>query len=175
VRIFPGVEANILDPSGRLDLSDQQLQRLEFVMAGLHEGCGMDDQGIDRNTEAVTNVMANPLVRAISHPGNPAFPLHYETVVKAARETGTAIEINNSSFSLSREGSASNCIVLARLIATYHAPVVIGSDAHIAQGVGEFAEAVATLAAAGVPEEQVMNGSLERLLSFLGLQVLPAP
>jgi len=169
VRIFTGVEANIVDESGRLDLNDGYLQRLDFVMAGLHEGCGMDGRGIDANTDALIRTMRNPLVRAVSHPGNPAFPLHYEAVVKAARTTGTALEINNSSFGMSREGSAPNCQDLARLIAEHGAPVIVGSDAHIAQGVGEFDAAVAALVAAGVAEEQVVNSSMERLTSFLNL------
>ncbi len=173
VRILTGVEANILDETGRLDLDDACLQKLDFVMAGLHEGCGMDGRGIDANTAALVRVMEHPLVRAVSHPGNPAFPLRYDTVVQAARATGTALEINNSSFSMSREGSAPVCRNLARLIAEQGAPVVVGSDAHIAQGVGEFDDAIAALLAAGVREEQVMNSSLERLTAFLNLQPPP--
>jgi putative hydrolase len=169
VRILTGVEANILDLDGNLDLPDQYLQKLDFVMAGLHEGYGMDGLGADRNTMAVIKAMANPRVKAISHPGNPVFPLHLEAVVAAARETGTALEFNNSSFIISRKGSRPHCETLAELVARSGAPAVIGSDAHIAQGVGEFAAAVEVLVAAGVTPEQVINSSLERLLAFLDL------
>lgn len=169
VRILTGVEANILTADGGLDLPEPYLLKLDFVMAGLHEGYGFDDAGIDRNTEAVINAMANPLVKAISHPGNPAFPLHFEAVVEAAVRTGTALEVNNASFSISRQGSRPNCEALARLLARAGAPVAVGSDAHIAQGVGLFAEALAVLERAGVSEEQVVNSSMERLLGFLGL------
>jgi len=169
VRIFRGIEANILDSRGTLDLPEPYLRKLDFVMAGLHEGCGFDDAGVVRNTEAVLNAMANPLVRAISHPGNPIFPLDYEAVVQGARETGTALELNNTSFSISRKGSAPNCERLAGLIARIGAPLVIGSDAHIAQMVGVFDDAVAVVEQAEVGPEQVINSSLERLLGFLGL------
>jgi len=108
-------------------------------------------------------------VKAISHPGNPVFPLHYETIVEAACQTGTALEINNSSFVISRKGSRSNCESLAELIARAGAPVVVGSDAHIAQVVGEFTAALDVLEWAGVREEQVINSSLERLFAFLDL------
>lgn len=170
VRIILGVEANILDLSGDLDLPPQQLERLDFVMAGLHEGCGYDGRGIDDHTEAVMRAMENPRVKAISHPGNPAFPLRYEKIVAQALRTGTAIEINNSSFTVSRVGSRTNCDIIARLIAESGAPVIVGSDAHIAQGVGEFGEAVAALERAGVKEEQVVNTTLERVSAFLGLK-----
>jgi putative hydrolase len=170
VRILRGIEANILDSRGTLDLPEPYLRKLDFVMAGLHEGCGFDGESVERNTEAVMGAMANPLVKAISHPGNPIFPLDYEAVVAAARETGTALEMNNTSFSISRRGSAPNCEKLARLLAHHGAPVVIGSDAHIAQMVGVFDDAVAVIEAAGITAAQVINSSLDGLLAFLGLE-----
>ena len=169
VRILTGVEANIIDLNGTLDLPEEYLQKLDFVMAGLHEGCGMDGLGADQNTRAVIAAMSNPRVKAISHPGNPVFPLHYETIVEAARQTGTALEINNSSFVISRKGSRPNCESLAELIAHAGTPVIVGSDAHIAQVVGEFTAALEVLECAGVREEQVINSSLERLFAFLDL------
>jgi putative hydrolase len=175
VRILRGVEANILAEDGTLDMPEQYLARLDFVMAGLHEGCGLDDWNIGQNTTAVLGAMANPRVKAISHSGNPEFPVSYEDLVQGALETKTAIEINNSSFSISRGGSRPNCERLAELLVRSGAPVIVGSDAHIAQGVGEFEDAVALLVKVGIPAEQVVNSSLERLLDFLGLENMPAP
>ena len=71
---------------------------------------------------------------------------------------------------MSRKGSRPNCEHLARLIARSGALVVVGSDAHIAQGVGEFDEAVAVLEQVGVSREQVVNSSFERLMAFLELE-----
>lgn len=169
VRILRGVEANILDTTGGMDLEQGLLEQLDFVLAGFHENCGYCGSDIERNTEALLAVMRNPRVKCISHPGNPVFPLHYERVVLAAVETGTALEINNSSLSLSRKGSSGNCEKIARLCAEAGAPIMIGSDAHISQGVGVFDDALALIARAGIKEAQVMNASYERLFSFLEL------
>jgi putative hydrolase len=169
VRILCGAEANILSNNGDIDLPLRYQERLDFVMAGLHECCGFDSQGMERNTEAVINAMANPRIKVISHPGNPLFPVDYEAVVHASLTTNTAIEINNSSLGISREGSRPNCERLAALIARHGSPVVVGSDAHIAQGVGVFDDALLLLETAGIAEGQVMNSSLERLLEFLQL------
>ena len=173
VRIFRGVEANILDQNGTLDLDQPVLEELDFVMAGLHEHCGFNDNDsssdIGLNTKALLAVMDNPRVKCISHPGNPLFPLDYEKVVKRALETGTALEINNSSLSLSRKGSCDNCSKIASLCAEFGAPIMIGSDAHISQGVGVFEDALKIVTEAGIAEKQVINASMERLLSFLGL------
>jgi len=170
VRILRGVEANIIALDGSVDMPDAYLAKLDFAIAGFHEGCGFDDQGIDLNSEAVVRAMANPGVKAIAHAGNPAFPVDFEKLVEAALRTGTALEINNSSFFMSRKGSRPNCEHLARLIARSGALVVVGSDAHIAQGVGEFDEAVAVLEQVRVSREQVVNSSFERLMAFLELE-----
>jgi putative hydrolase len=173
VRILRGVEANIIDRDGSLDLPDSYLARLDFVMAAFHEDCGFNDQGIDRNTAAVLRAMSHPRVKAIAHSGNPAFPIHLEELVQGALQTGTALEINNSSFAMSRYGSRPRCEQLASLIARSGAKVVVGSDAHIAQGVGEFDNAVEVLLTAGIRCEQVVNASYTGLMAFLGLEEIP--
>lgn len=175
VRILRGVEANILGTDGTLDMPEPYLERLDFVLAGLHEGTGFEDRGIDGNTEALIRAMANPRVRAIAHSGNPVYPVRFDVLVQAALDTGTALEINNASFSQSRRGSRPQCERLAELIARSGAPVAVGSDAHISQGVGEFGEALHVLERAGVPAEQVVNSSFDRLLEFLGLEDIPDP
>jgi putative hydrolase len=169
VRILLGCEANILDTSGQIDIPENYLHRLDFVMAGFHEFCGFDSQGVVRNTEAIMHAIRNPEIHAISHPGNPAFPVDYAKIARAASETGTALEINNSSFTLSRPGSRTNCEKLAREIKRFGTLVVVGSDAHISQNVGEFDQSVQTVIEAGIPPELVVNSSLASLLSFLDL------
>lgn len=171
VRIFRGIEANIVDENGTLDLEQEVLAELDFVMAGLHENCGFVEGDADYNTRTLLAVMRNPLVKCISHPGNPIFPLDNEKIVQATLETGTALEINNSSLTaISRKGSCDNCATIARLCAQYGAPIMIGSDAHIAQGVGIFDDALKLVQEAGIREEQVINASMERLMKFLGLE-----
>lgn len=171
VRIFRGIEANILDEHGTLDLEQEVLAELDFVMAGFHEHCGFSEGDAEHNTRTLLAVMRNPLVKCISHPGNPIYPLDYEQIVQATLETGTALEINNSSLTaVSRKGSCDNCATIARLCAQYGAPIMIGSDAHIAQGVGIFDDALKLVQEAGIREEQVINASMERLLKFLGLE-----
>ncbi len=168
VRVLRGIEANILG-EGRLDLDDELLGRLDLVMAGFHEDCGFDDRGRDANTRAVLAQMENPRVKVIVHPGNPNFPLDYEAVAGGGARTRTALEINNSSFSVSRKGSEANCREIIRQCARFGTPVAVGSDAHIAQGVGEFGDSLRELAAAGVAWEQVVNRTVGSTLAFLGL------
>ncbi len=168
VRILRGVEANILG-DGRLDLEDPQLSQLELVLAGFHPSCGYAGRGQTDNTRAAMTIMDKPQVHVICHPGNPEFPLDYQAIARHAAATGTALEINNSSFGVSRAGSAENCRRLAGYCAQYGTPVALGSDAHIAQGVGQLDQALAEALQAGIQPEQIVNLTLTSTLAFLGL------
>jgi putative hydrolase len=164
VFFFMGVEANIMDTGGTIDLDPVYLKRFDFVMAGFHEAC-LQSLGRDGNTRTLTAALANPYVDGISHPGNPAYPIDIEAVVKAAAQYGKALEINNSSFRI-RPGSEENCRTVARLCGKYRAPVCCGSDAHYWEDVGNTGRARALLEDAGVPEELVINSSLKRFRAF---------
>ncbi len=169
VRVLRGVEANIIGKGG-VDLSDTILKQLDFALAGFHDYCGYAGTDVDENTQALITVMRNPLVRGITHPGNPKFPIDHIAVLKEAAKTGTAIEINNASFVSSRKGSVENCREIAALCSRYDVPVMINSDAHIAQTVGELDAALQVVREAGVEWEQVVNRSMESTLQFLGLE-----
>ncbi len=164
VRFFKGIEANILD-DGRLDLSDHELSRLDFILAGFHEVCWAS-QGRAANTATLIAALANPWVAAISHPGNPAFPIDLAAVVNAAREHGKALEINNSSFTV-RHGCYENCRTIAALCAQTGTRVVVGSDAHYHADVGNFTKALSVLDEVGLPEALVVNATLDRFEAFL--------
>ncbi len=167
VKILKGVEANIINEKGELDLDTYYLERLDVVLAGFHARC-FGSSVMEDCTRALFNAMENPLIDIIVHPGNPEFPLDYEAVVRRAAEKGIPLEINNSSFCGSRRGSSGNCSDIARMIAAYGGPMVIGSDAHFAQDVGRFDYAVEAVLAAGIREEQVLNSSVEKVLQYLG-------
>lgn len=165
VRFYRGAEANIMDEGGRIDLDRRPLKHLDFVMAGLHEVC-FEPRGREANTRAMIAALENPAVMAISHPGNPAFPIDQELVVRKAAELGKALEINDSSFRI-RKGSDESCLALARLCAELGCPVTVGSDAHYWRDVGRFDRALETISRAGIAEERVINSSVERFEAFL--------
>lgn len=169
VRILRGIEANILE-GGQIDLAEPIRQRLDLVMAGFHDGCGFDHRGAKENTRAMVALMESKKVHVITHPGNPIFPVDFVAITKAAAETGTALEINNASFHISRRGSAPHCEAMAKLCARYDVPIAIGSDAHFSDGVGDFNYALQAVREAGIAPERIINRTLATTLAFLGLE-----
>lgn len=116
VEILKGVEANIINVHGCLDMSDKFLNNMDIVLAGFHAGTGVDGLTIDDYTAAMIAVLRNPYVHVLVHPGNPAFPVDFDKVILAAKERQKVFEINNSSLSTSRLGSAARCSYFSRLI-----------------------------------------------------------
>lgn len=166
VKILKGVEANILDQEGRLDVPDEILETLDIVIAGLHDAC-IDPWDIEGNTKALLNVMENNNVDIIAHPGNPKFPIDKEKFVLKAKETKTLVEINNSSFRTSRKGSKGNCREIALLCKEHNVQVIINSDSHISYDVGRVDKAVELLKSINMPEELIINSSVNRFENFL--------
>lgn len=158
VRIFCGIEADICDYKGIIDVDDSLLSKMDYVIASLHTPC-IQSGTIQQNTDALIHTMKNPYVKIIGHPDDRRYPLDYEILVPAAKEYGVALELNNSSLipgSTRRDGKK-NAIKLLETCKKYQMPVILGSDAHIWYDVGRFDEAFALIAELQFPESLILN------------------
>lgn len=166
VKILRGVEANIVDSDGNLDLDDYYLKKLDIVLAGLHPPCYSSGDA-SQNTRALIKAMENPYVDIIVHPGNPKFPIDIERFIRASKENNVYIEINNSSFVASRKGSYENCLLIAKKAAEYNINISLGSDAHICYDVGNLTIAKEVIEDAGISQKNVLNTSCEKVIDYL--------
>lgn len=169
VRLLKGIELNILDFDGQVDMDETILSRMDLVIASLHMPC-ISPGSRKENTTACLKAMENPFVDILGHPGDPRYDMDYEALFRVAGETGTLLEINNASLIPGgfRDGSRENIKTLLRLCMEEGRPVVVGSDAHFYTGIGDFAYVEALLEEVGFPPELVLNTDPQRLLSYLG-------
>lgn len=167
VEVLRGVEANILDSQGNVDMPELVMSEyLDIVLAGFHDGTGYTGTTIKENTEAMVAAIKNPFVHIITHPGNPKYPVDMESVVLAAKDNNKALEINNSSFVV-RPGSFPLCSQIAKLAKKHNIMVSINSDAHICYNVGENAKATALALKEGIRKSQIINSSSRNLHEYL--------
>lgn len=168
VTLLKGCEANIIDFKGNLDIPCKIQEKLDIIIASLHDVC-IEPGSREENTQAIIGAIKNKFVDIIGHCGNPMFPIYEEDVVKAAKENNVLIEINNSSLpeNGSRAGSIDNCAKIARLCAEYEVSITIGSDAHSCFQIGRFEHAHKLLMDAGMPEQLIMNTSAAKILHYL--------
>lgn len=165
VRILHGVEVNITDIHGTLDIESEILKELDIVVASLHTPCYADNDKTD-HTEAYMNVVENPYVDIIGHSGNPLYPFDYDAVIRRAGELGKLIEINAASFR-GRVENVPNCRKIAQLCKKYEVGIAVDSDSHYCGYIGNFAPAVEMLKEIEFPEKLIKNRSLQVLCEFM--------
>lgn len=163
-----GVELNIMDRQGTVDLSQERIAGLDLTIASLHPPC-IPFGSMEENTEAVINALKNPLINIAGHLDDGRYPLDYRAVAQAAAEYHKLVEVNNSSLAPGsyRAGAGENYKLLLKYCMDYRVPVVVNSDAHIDTAVGEHGLAMAILEETGFPEELVVNTDVEKLRPYL--------
>lgn len=166
VRVLCGVEANVIDFEGRLDMKEGLLKRLDLVIASMHGGL-MPFGSLEQCTRAWLAIAKNPDVDIIGHSGSPEFAYDYETVLRLFKENDKAVELNEHSFK-ARPNSIENCIEIAKLCMKIGVLVAVNSDSHFHDAVGMFSGWRKILNDIGFPPELIINGSAENMNDFFG-------
>lgn len=166
--VLYGVELNILDYAGHVDLPEERLKEMDITLASIHPPCYAAGTRKE-NTSAYLEAMKNPYINIIAHPDDSRFPVDYETLVKAAKEYHVLLEVNNTSLSpLSfRQGSKENYRKMLDLCVKYQVPIVVDSDAHVDVQVGEHEYALKMLEETGFPEELVINSDSQAIYDYI--------
>lgn len=169
VRVLKGVEANITDFEGHLDVDEYTLKGLEWVVASLHNPT-LDTSEVKLTVETCTNLYLkaaeNPYINVIGHSGTPEYAYDYERVIPVFADSGKLVEINNSSFR-QRKGSMKNCAEIAKVCKKSGARIIVNSDAHFMTQVGRVDEAFEMLREIEFPDELIVNSTIERFERYL--------
>lgn len=166
VGVLRGVEANICNVDGEIDVPEKLVDQMDLVIGSLHEPV-FSPNDEKTNTQALINTIKSGLVDVIGHPGNPNYPIDINAVVEAAAQHNVLIELNNSSFLGSRRGSHKNCLAIAEAARDYETWITLGSDSHIAYSVGQFAECIDVIEQVQFPLERLVSTHAGKLLDFL--------
>lgn len=171
VKLFLGVEANLMDEDGTLDMNDALLEELDIVIASIHPPCYKGPATVEAVTNAYMKAMENPHVDIIGHPDDGRYPVDYEAFVEKAKETGTLIEINNSSLKPGsyRPNAEGNARKILELCKKHHVQITLGSDAHFDADIAEYGYAMKLLKECDFPEELVVNTSVDKLQKVLDI------
>jgi DNA polymerase (family 10) len=105
-RVLHGCETNILN-DGTVDIKDEVLEKLDYVIAGVHSSMKMPKQEM---TQRIIKAMQNPNVDIISHPTGrligkrDEYQMDFDKILENAKKTGTILEINSSPYRLDLNG-----------------------------------------------------------------------
>lgn len=168
VELLYGVELNILDIEGHIDLEEELLSRLDYAIASMHAQ-NYRPGTCEENTKAYLNVMKHPSVKLLGHCDNPRYPADYEKLAFYANRLGVIFEINEASLAPYgyRGDTAENNRRILAACRKYQVPLVLSSDSHGAAHIGDFSYAGDFIHEAMFPESLVLNNQIPRLKVFL--------
>ena len=163
LKIYLGVEADIVDTPNGLDVSPEDFALFDFVNAGYHyvPKCHMIHNFVAfrapwpkklrerlrfQNTERIIKALKSNDIKILTHPGDKAF-IDEHAVAKVCEETGTMVEIN------ARHKHPD----VRDLHKNYDIDFVISSDAHRPKHVGRYAESLALALEAGIDPARIVN------------------
>ncbi|HWQ77760.1 MAG TPA: PHP domain-containing protein [Anaerovoracaceae bacterium] len=171
IGILLGVEANIINPSGRLDVTDEELNQFDYILAGYHYGVfgekpvfalGVHARNLvvsgwlhrstksqaKLNTELTVKAIYENEIKILTHPGDKgAFDIG--EIALACADRGTLMEISTWHNWLTVDG--------IRQAAKTDTRFVISSDAHTPERIGDCLGAVVRIRKAGLDFERVEN------------------
>ncbi|MDE2941333.1 MAG: PHP domain-containing protein, partial [Chloroflexota bacterium] len=152
-RVLTGSEVDIR-ADGSLDYPDEILEMLEVVVASVHSAMGQDSETM---TARIIRAMHNPHVNVIGHlttrllGEREPIDVDVEAVLRAAAETGTALEINASPERLDLKDTH---VFRARELG---APLVISSDSHAVEHMANMRFGVAVARRGWCRAEDIVN------------------
>lgn len=162
IRVLSGIEANVVDGAGNVDVDRRMIERLDFVIFSIHR---IDDL-IDPS-EAAREYISR-MTRAVRRGGASVIghPFHYhqsllpylereevEEFVRTLSECGVAVELNMR-YRAPDDG-------FLRLCLREGVKFSIGSDAHSAENVGRIDWALSALEKVGARrEDMILDGFL---------------
>lgn len=136
--LLAGVEVDIL-PDGALALSDEALDTLDCVVAGVHSRFSIDAPHM---TARIIRALRGGRVHVLAHPSGrligsrDAYAFDLEEVLEVAREEDVALEVNAQAERLDLTDNA------CRLAKRAGVPLVINSDAHHARQLDNLRQGV---------------------------------
>lgn len=169
IRIMKAIEANILGPSGKLDITPEEMQDYDIVLAGYHFGskpASASDvlshlinylnrlfglfrkTAIRRNTDSLIVAMCDYPFQVLTHPGDKG-PVDIVRIAEASIKYNKILEVNKRHHYMTVEQ--------LRQIRDMDVKILLSSDAHTTEDIGEVDECIDRLRQADFDMKKVIN------------------
>ncbi len=155
VTILHGVEVDIM-PDGTLDLDDDILAELDFVIASVHARLDMSPEAM---TSRIVRAVRHPLVTMLGHPtgrllrARRGYTFDIAAVARAAADNDTYLEINGNAHRLDLSDT------LARQAADVGARFAVNPDAHTPAAFADTSLGLTVARRAGLSKDRILNAA----------------
>lgn len=166
VRVLRGVEANLRNIDGEIDMSDFELGFVEWVVVSCHDPLIVPGTA-EENTLAYINLMKRyEAVDLIGHPTTKRYPVDFDKLAKAAKEYGKFLELNESSLQFWRS-PAENCLAMLDACKKYGTQIIVNTDCHFCDIIGKTPTTQKMLEETNFPKELIFNLREENVIEYL--------
>lgn len=171
IRILKGVEANIINEKGDIDLDDKIIQCLDYVMGNCHYGTAYKDQGREMNTKTLVNAIYSGKIQIITHPFTDAYyDIDIKEVSDEACKNNVLLEVNLAYLKNINENSLANLKNMIDIVRKKGKKIIIGSDAHTIWEMADDSHLQAIKEEIGLTDDLIINNYPEELFRFLGVE-----
>ncbi len=166
IRLIKGIEANVTDAEGAVDVPDWLLPLLDLVLLGLHVKFPRPAHHADWTDSMLAAIRRNPWVDLITHPVDENFPMDIERLAVAAKVQGIALELNNSKV-LYKRTSPERVRQFLDVCRETGCRIAVCSDAHTVCEIGGDESVRPLLEASGIPASQIVNATPGMAFGFV--------
>jgi putative hydrolase len=173
IRVLKGIEANIANENGDLDVDESVTNHLDYVAANFHDFGGFEDLGKERNTEAFIKVIKSGKIKIITHPTSTR---PYETdlrkICEAACENNVLLELNLSRLSqrFLKPDTISNIKIMIEVAKKHGRKIIIGSDAHNIWELADDSLLIPIKEEIGLTDDLIINNYPQELFQLLKIE-----
>ncbi len=168
VNMLYGVELNVMNTDGEVDLTKEDCRHLTYRIASLHKEC-FRPQSEEVNTSALVNAMKCGATDIIGHPDDPTFAVNFHTLTDAAKNYGVALEVNAAGIASDgyRKRNPEGLVEMLCLCKKKGVYITLGSDSHGKDRIADFDDIYKVLSAAEFPNELVLNYHPDLFFEFV--------
>lgn len=159
-KILLGIEGNIINKKGDIDIKDEIIDYLDIICVGYHPGALQNPLLLRNYTEAAISAIKKYDITILNHPLDHVNADIIE-IGKVAAIRNTALEINRSHRNMDIE--------TIKKLKNLGVKFSLGSDAHKSEDVGYFGKAYNIAIEAGLTNDDIINadGSAHKLMKLL--------
>jgi putative hydrolase len=174
-----GCEVNIIDENGKIDLPNEALKRLDYVILAYHDLCYTKDFGFEKNTQAMCKAMDNKFIKILAHPNRIHFDYDYKKIIEYAIKKNILVELNLSHMKIMDSYPKNHFIfkkeldlfkILVDLVKKNNSKLIVNSDSHFMHEVGDDSILEKYKDEIGLTDDLIINNYPDELIKFLKIK-----
>ncbi len=168
VRVYKGIELNVVDADGTVDMPFELLGHFDYVALGMHpvEGCYRGEDSAANTDALLAALERHPWVDSVVHPTQRTHPLRFSRLLPEMARLGIAFEVNDCGHRYGKADPSRTAEVLGRAVLA-GVPLLTNSDAHVFHEVGGDDAIREVFERADLDPDIALNADTDALEAFL--------